>query len=34
LPLLRGGEDRLYVKPVLGGFVLANAPDFIDDWIP
>src|ERR1035438_3852689 len=28
---LRGHKDCLDIETVLGGFVLANAPDFIDD---
>src|SRR5580692_737267 len=34
LPLFRGGEDSLNVKAVLGGFLLAGEPDFIDDGVP
>lgn len=30
LSLFRGLKDRFDIETVLGGFVLANAPDFID----
>jgi hypothetical protein len=34
LALLRGIENGLNVKPVLRGFGLAGAADFIDNRIP
>jgi len=34
LALLRGREDGLDVKTMLGGRTLAGAPDFIDDGVP
>ena len=34
MPLFRGQKDGLDIETVLGGFVLANAPNFIDDRVP
>ena len=34
LSLFRGGKNCLDLETVPGGFVLANAPDLIDDRIP
>ena len=34
LSLFRSLKDRFDIQTVLRGFVLANAPDFIDDGVP
>ena len=34
MPLPRGHENCLDIETALGGFVLANAPYFIDDGVP